>query len=177
MNRWKLISAVLLFTTLLSSYLAFDFSRADDVDEFSVAAAESIIKELPFMLEDVAISYESYHNQDSGEAGAQMKTALLTKSLQRLTGNQRLLNTAERSALLEKGWFNEYNNALFTLNGIITHHSFEQETDADNKALASSLRTLKEEIKTLVNDPSFSIQNPSQLDKLTTTIQQFNENY
>ncbi|MCA1023517.1 hypothetical protein [Halobacillus litoralis] len=177
MNRWKLISALLLFTTLISSFLAFNFSRADEVDEFSAAAADSLVKELPYVFDDLIVSFESYHQEPSEDTEAQIKNALLTKSLQRLTGNQRLLSTAERSSLLEKGWFNDYTHTLFTLHGIITDHSFEQKTEENSPAFTEALRMLKEEVETIVNDPAFSIEDRSKLDELTTTIQQFNENH
>lgn len=177
MKVYKILTSVFLLTTITFAYLWLDSSRSDEIDSFTADAASSALTDLPFIIEDITISFEAYHSENSSEKERFYEETLLARSLQRLTSNQRLLNAAERSDELEKGWFQEYTNQLFTLRSTITNHSFEDKGTENTVSILSELSQLQQDISYLVEKESFTVTNSDKMKAVTETLRRFNEKF
>lgn len=176
-NFYKILTILFLLTTITFAYLWLDSTRSDEIDSFTTDAASSAMTDLPFIIEDITISFDAYHSENASEKERFYEETLLARSLQRLTSNQRLFNAAERADPLEKGWFQDYTNELFTLRSILTNHSFENKDTEDVASILSELPKLQQDIAYLVEEESFTVTDPEKMDGLTETIRHFNEKF
>lgn len=177
MNLYKIFTGTFLITTIIFASLWIEGNSGDTIDTYTVDAASSVVKELPYRLEDVRISFDSFHKEDASAKEHKYAETLLARSLQQLTGNQRLLNAAERSNQLEKPWFQDYFNELFTLRSIMTAHSFEKEQSDQAEAIASQLTQLQADVQYIVDKESFTVTDKEKMNALTETIRTFNEQF
>ncbi|WP_394218978.1 hypothetical protein [Halobacillus trueperi] len=173
---YKILTGIFLLTTLVFAYLWFDTTRSSEIDTFTRDAATSAVSELPFRIEDVTLSFESFHSEEDEKAKFYAET-LLTRSLQQLTGNQRLLNAAERSKELEKGWFRDYSNELFKLRSVITTESFEDEESDKVKEITVALKQIHTDVQYIVEKDSFTVSDKEKMEALTETIRSFNDKF
>ncbi|WP_226578111.1 hypothetical protein [Halobacillus litoralis] len=177
MKFYKIVSSLLLLSTLLFAYLFFDASRTDPIEKIAVEAASSSVSDLAYNIEDITISFETFHSESNTRKEEFFKRTLLSRSLQKLNSNQRLMNTAEHSSLLTEEWFQKYNNALFTMRSILTLHSFENEHSDQADEIIEELQRLQAEVEEIVNQESFTIQDPKTLSELTQALTSFNDSF
>ncbi|WP_281975146.1 hypothetical protein [Halobacillus litoralis] len=175
MNLYKISTSFFILTTIIFAYLWYDSEGPQPLNEFAVAAVTSSIKELPYTMEDVQLSFQNYHEEESTEKEQFYTRTLLARSLQNLNDNQRLISAAERSKVLEKGWFRDYSDALFTMRSILTTHSFENNNSKEVKRINQELETLQSSIEETVTDESFSTKNKKDLRSITDMIEKFNQ--
>lgn len=173
---YKIFTGIFLLTSIVFAYLYFDTTRSSEIDTFTRNAATSVVAELPFRIEDVTLSFESFHREGDEKERLYTET-LLTRSLQQLTGNQRLLHAAERSNELEKGWFRDYSNELFKLRSVITTESFEVEDSDKVEDITAALKQLHTDVQTIVDKDAFTVSDKEKMKDLTETIRLFNDKF
>ncbi|MEC3883073.1 hypothetical protein VKA52_04920 [Halobacillus sp. HZG1] len=173
---YKILTGIFLLTSIVFAYLWFDTTRSSEIDTFTRDAATSAVSELPFRIEDVILSFDSYHSEEDEKANFYAET-LLTRSLQQLTGNQRLLNAAERSSELEKGYFRNYSNELFKLRSVITKESFTNEESDKVEEITAALKEIHSDVQYIIEKESFTVSDKEKMQALTETIRTFNDQF
>ncbi|MGR9050405.1 hypothetical protein ACQ4XT_17375 [Halobacillus faecis] len=173
---YKIFTGIFLLTSIIFAYLWFDTTRSSEIDTFTRDAATSAVSELPFRIEDVTLSFESFHSEKDEKAKFYAET-LLTRSLQQLTGNQRLLNAAERSNELENGYFRDYSNELFKLRSVITKESFKNEESDKIEEITTALKQIHTDVKYIIEKESFTVSDKEKMEALTETIRSFNDQF
>lgn len=173
---YKILTGIFLLTSIFFAYLWFDTTRSSEIDTFTKDAATSAVSELPYRIEDVTLSFDSFHSEGSEKERFYTET-LLTRSLQQLTGYQRLLNAAERSNELKKGYFRDYSNELFKLRSVITTESFEDEYSDKVDDITAALKQLHTDVQYIVEKDSFTVSDKEKMEALTETIRSFNDKF